>query len=118
LSDQNPPWFAWLRRIAIVYGLFNCINFGLIDFRRAGGDPVRRANGQYVADPGHGHPVRPITRDEYDLFRRRSARGASGFVLMFYLQVAFDAIWFIRHPLRQSQPPPANVVRVVRVDLS
>jgi hypothetical protein len=111
LSDQNPRWFAWLMKIAIVYGLFSAINFGVIDFRRAGGAPVRQADGAHVADPGHGHPVRPITAAEYDRFRRRSVRGVTGFFLMFYLQVAFDMVWFMRHPLR------ADVLRVVRVEL-
>jgi hypothetical protein len=111
LSDENPRWFAWVMKIAIVYGLFTVINFGVIDLRRAGGSPVQQADGSHVVDPGHGHPVRPITAGEYDRWRRRSVLGASGFFLMFYLQIAFDMVWFVRHPLQ------ADIVRVVRIDL-
>jgi hypothetical protein len=33
---------------------------------------------------------------------------------MFYLRVAFDMVWFIRHPLE----PQSSDVRVVRINFS
>jgi hypothetical protein len=99
LADRNPPWFATLRAIAIAYGLFCAFNFGVVDLRRAGGEPDRLADGSYIIDPGHGRAPRPISRDEYDRWRRRSALGGSGFFLMFYTQVAFDMVRYARKPI-------------------
>ena len=110
LRDGNPLWFGLLIKAAIVYGLFCAINFGVIDFRRAGGSPVSRPDGSYVVDPGHGRAVVPITAARYDQLRRRSVLGGSSFFLMFYLQVAFDMMRFARRPLDEMN---LRVVRVV-----
>ena len=117
-DEPNPQWFVWLRRVVIAYGLFCAINYGVLDLRRAGGSPLRLGDGSHVVDPGHGRPIRAITAAEYDHWRRRSVRGGSGLLLMFYLQVAFDKVRSARNPVRagmKSSSAQASGGRVISV---
>jgi hypothetical protein len=87
-DNGNPGWFRRVMHFLIAYSLFNVIVFGFPAMHR--GDPTQQGIGVYVLDPGHGHPVQPITKDQYDMYRRNGIRAISGLLLAFYVQMAFD----------------------------
>jgi hypothetical protein len=112
-EDRYPFWFWLLVRVAVCYAIFNFFNYGVVDTRRAGGDVERWPGGTYMVDPGHGHPPHAITKDEYDYYRRREVRGGTGFLLMIYLQLAFDLCGLGR---RQVKVTPARRVYILSID--
>ncbi len=111
-EEKNPFWFALIIKLAVCYAVFCFFNYGILDLRRAGGEPQRAGVGVYVVDPGHGHPARSITKDEFDRLRRREVRGGTGFFLMFYLQIAFDLCGLGR---RQVRVRPVRRVYVMSI---
>jgi hypothetical protein len=104
-EPRNPRWFKVIMWIVIVYAFANLIVFGAPAVRR--GEPVELGAGQYALDPGHGHPVQPITEEQYHTFRRHAVRAFSGFTLMFFLQIAFDLLCLAlgRHYPANPDPP-------------
>jgi hypothetical protein len=92
LSDPvSPAWFKILVGIVILYALLNPL---LADWpiMRGGGQAVLLPNGGYGLDPGHGHPIEPITEAEYHAYRRSLVRTVTGLLLVFYLPIAFHLL--------------------------
>jgi hypothetical protein len=88
-DNNEPGWMKPVIWLAAFYLIFNFFNYSVIDMRRYGGSPERIADGTYAVDPGHGRSATPITKQQYDLLRRREVRGGTGVIVVFYLQMLF-----------------------------
>jgi hypothetical protein len=86
----SPRWFKLLMCIVILYALLNPLVTGWPTMY--GGEAVRLPNGAYGLDPGHGHPIKPITESQYHAYRRSLVRTVSGLQLVFYLQITFHLL--------------------------
>jgi hypothetical protein len=105
LPTENPLWFKPVTWIIIGYMLFNFFVFGLKADSR--GDLIRKPDGTFAADPGHGNPVVPISEAEYHRLRRLGVRSGSGFFLGFYAMMVSDAILTLTGQKRFKQTDPA-----------
>ncbi len=106
-ADSNPRWFKWISYTVAAYALLNAIFYGVL--RGHPGQVVQQKPGVYVIDPGHGVPLETITEAQYRQYRRNEVRGASGFVLIFYVQIAVQMVclalgldWEDPRPPRQT----------------
>jgi len=59
LASEPPLWFKPVRWVIVAYMLFNVFVVGFSVVRR--GEVIRQSDGTFVADPGHGRPVVPIS---------------------------------------------------------
>src|SRR5262245_36437927 len=91
LPSEPPLWFKPVTWFIVAYMLFNVIVVGFSVIRR--GDPMSQGGGTYALDPGHGHPLVPISEAEYHRIRRLGVRAGSGFFLGFYIAIASDLIF-------------------------
>jgi hypothetical protein len=83
----SPRWFKLLMGIVILYALLNPLLAGWPT--SYGGEAVRLPNGAYGLDPGHGHPIKPITESQYHAHQRSIVRTVTGLQLVFYIQITF-----------------------------
>ena len=72
------------------------------------GDPIRQADGTFAVDPGHGHPIAPISEAEYHRIRRLGVRSGTGFMLGFYIAIAADLIFTLTGQ-KHFKSPEGNV---------
>jgi hypothetical protein len=86
-QDDNPLWFKAIVWIVAVYAFITAAD---VFFRANGGELSHPGPGVYLADPGHGHPVEQITEAQFNHYRRNEVRLVSAFLLIFYLQFAFE----------------------------
>jgi hypothetical protein len=91
LPTESPRWFKPVMWVLVGYILFNFVVGGFRGIRP--GEPVRQPDGTYAVDPGHGHPVVPISEDEYHRIRRLRVRALSGVFLGFYAAIASDLVF-------------------------
>lgn len=105
LPSEPPLWFKPISWIIIAYMLLS-VFVGFSAIRR--GDVIRQRDGTFVADPGHGHPVVPISEAEYHRVRRLGVRAGSGFFLGAYLMVVCDAVFTLSGQKRFKSPDQAT----------
>ena len=113
LPTESPQWFKPVMWVLVGYILFNFVVVGFRGIRP--GDPVRQPDGKYAVDPGHGHPVVPISEDEYHRIRRLRVRALSGVFLGFYAAIASDLVFTLTGQKRFK--PPGQSVRGISVVL-
>ena len=107
-ENTNPRWFNWISYPLIAYALFTAIFYGI--FRGYPGELMQLNPGVYVIDPGHGHPLETITAAQYHQYRRNEVRAATGFMLMFYVQIAFDMLCIALGIDWQDPGPPRQTL--------
>jgi hypothetical protein len=105
LPTEDPLWFKPVIWILTAYMFFSVFVVELIRIRH--GDPIRQADGTFAIDPGHGHPIEPISEAEYHRIRRLGVRAGTGFMLGFYVAIAFDLIFTLTGQKRFKPPDGA-----------
>ena len=107
LPTEDPLWFKPVVWILTAYMFFSVFVVGFMRIRQ--GDPIRQADGTFAIDPGHGHPIVPISEADYHRTRRLGARAGTGFMLGVYIAIVADLIFALTGQKRFR--PPDGVVR-------
>jgi hypothetical protein len=102
LPTENPLWFKPVIWILSAYILYSVLVVGMMCIRH--GEPIRKADGTFAVDPGHGHPVEPISEAEYHRIRRLGVRAGTGFMLGFYVAIVCDLIFTLTGQKRFKPP--------------
>jgi hypothetical protein len=105
-SDIAPLAPKWLAKLTTVLFIYTFINFAIFFVTTAkAGSPEPDGKGGYRL-ASHGKLIRPITANEYHLYRGREVRGMSGHWMLFYCA----ALMTIVSAYRERKPTPGVTI--------